>query len=354
MINASPRFTGIFIPVEILEMEDLSPLEQMLLSWVDALYCKNHGGCFASNIYLAERLRIKENTLAKLLTKLRKLGLIEDVSFDGRRRIIRAKIGEQVEKSQSNPDLDYDPTQGWTKIQPSVGQPSNPHLYIYNKGDNKEVYSPPNPRRGERASARKTSSFSPKDKTSKPPINRKKRKSQKEPKEEVMSQPAKAGMRLATLLFENIKKIDPKFKIPKLETWAEDIRKLIEIDGREESEVEAVIEWIAQDDFWCKAVLSGRKLRKQFSQLVVNMQKQKVDPKKVENDNQKKKMALVDRNKAWAKSFFKQKRYQNGKNYIEIKENGVEVCFNGGYLIIGFLENGFADQVQSIYRKIGV
>lgn len=120
----TPRFTGIFIPVEILEMEEITPLEQMLLSWIDALFCKERGGCFATNEYLSKRLRVKENTIAKSLTNLRKLGLIKDISFDGRHRVIKACISEYVEKRQSNPALDLNPTQPWIKIQPCFGQKS--------------------------------------------------------------------------------------------------------------------------------------------------------------------------------------------------------------------------------------
>lgn len=159
----TPRFTGIFIPVEILEHSDLTMLEQMLLSWIDALYCKEHGGCFAKNEYFAERLKVKENTIVKALTSLRQKNLVEDVSFDGRRRVIRAKIGEHVEKAQKaaldlNPNqhgitipgsmgfksyagCDLNPRQGVTKIPGSMGFKSSPS-YIESKEEIKE-YKPP-------------------------------------------------------------------------------------------------------------------------------------------------------------------------------------------------------------------
>ena len=54
-LTSNPRFTGIFIPVEILEDSDLSMLEQLLLSWIDALYKEEYGGCFAKNEYFAKR-----------------------------------------------------------------------------------------------------------------------------------------------------------------------------------------------------------------------------------------------------------------------------------------------------------
>lgn len=139
MTDPKPRFTGIFIPVEILSHPDLSILEQLLLSWIDALFDEEHGGCFASNAYLAEKLKVKENTVAKARTHLRKLRLIEDVEFDGRRQVVRATIGKFQEKrqskkkkkipeskGQSNAALDSNPKQGWIKIQGSIGQKSNP------------------------------------------------------------------------------------------------------------------------------------------------------------------------------------------------------------------------------------
>ena len=140
--SPNPRFTGIFIPVEILELKVLTPSDQILLSWIDALYCKKNGGCFASNKYLAERLNVKENTLAKALVKLRNLGLIESVSFDGRKRVIKATINKFIEKSQSKSALDLNPTQGWTKIQPCNGRASNAEdptrINTYSKEERKD------------------------------------------------------------------------------------------------------------------------------------------------------------------------------------------------------------------------
>lgn len=142
MNNPSPRFTGLFIPAEIWAIEDLTLLEINLLAWIDALYSQGHGGCFASNEYLACKMRgVKENTIAKAIGKLRDLGLVEDVSFDGRRRVIRACIGKAVEKRQSKAALDLNPSLGLTEIQPCIGQKSNRGTlspYIENKEDNKE------------------------------------------------------------------------------------------------------------------------------------------------------------------------------------------------------------------------
>jgi hypothetical protein len=156
MSEPTPRFTGIFIPVEILELPGLTLFEMLLLSWIDALFCPQHGGCYASNEYLAQKMKdAKENTVAKAITNLRSLGLIEDISFNGRKRVIRALIGKEVEKAQSKAGLDLNPTLGWTKIQGSVGlksQSSDPFsllhdskVYIKEEREGNKSPQPPPP-----------------------------------------------------------------------------------------------------------------------------------------------------------------------------------------------------------------
>lgn len=157
------RFTGIFIPVEIMEIEELTLTEIHLLSWVDALYSKQHGGCFASNSYFAKRLRVKENTISKSITKLKKLDLIEEVSFNGRQRVIRAKINEYVARKQksilgrhgskSKSALDLNPSLTTTKILPSSPGKNSRHNIHYSKVDIKDDISPHTPQRGSAAKA---------------------------------------------------------------------------------------------------------------------------------------------------------------------------------------------------------
>lgn len=132
MTIPSPRFTGIFIPVEVLELDSLSQGEMILLSWIHALYCKEAGGCFASNAYLAEKLKVKENTIVKQICKLRELGLVEDVSFNGRTRILKACIWKAMERGQSHPACDLNHTLPVIKITTPTLSP------YYIKSKNKE------------------------------------------------------------------------------------------------------------------------------------------------------------------------------------------------------------------------
>lgn len=102
------RFTGLWIPAELLEIRELHMTTVMLAAWIHALDDPNnkHGGCFASNEFLADKLRVKPNTVAKALTELRKLKIIEDKSFDGRTRVIKSRLNKFLADHESNADLD--------------------------------------------------------------------------------------------------------------------------------------------------------------------------------------------------------------------------------------------------------
>lgn len=82
-------FGGMYLPAALLEINELSPLDLILFGWVDIFYSKEHEGYFASNTYFAKKLHVTRTTIARSLTKMKNLGLIEQASFDGRKRIIR-------------------------------------------------------------------------------------------------------------------------------------------------------------------------------------------------------------------------------------------------------------------------
>jgi len=242
-----PRFTGLFLPAEILELKKtlkLSYFELLLLSWVDAYYNEKYGGCFASNKHLSEKMGTEENTIAKGLTRLRKLKLIEDISFDGRRRVIRALIGKTVDKTQS--------------IQVGVGQPSNPTL------DNRPSDVPPLPYSYSKVDIN-TSSVDNKKSSTK--------------KEKEISNEAKE---LAQLLKDRIKIHYPGLKEPNLDSWSKDMDKLLRVDKRPASDVRWVILWACSDSFWQTNILSAKKLRIKFDELFLKSQNnagKKIPPK---------------------------------------------------------------------------
>lgn len=66
-----------------------------------------------------------------------------------------------------------------------------------------------------------------------------------------------------------------KIKDPNINDWSDTIRLMVERDNREGKEVQEVIKWATQDDFWQGVVLSAKSLRKNFDTLAVQKNKRR-------------------------------------------------------------------------------
>ena len=82
------QFLGIWIPREIYLNKKLSWTDKILLVEINSL--DNEKGCFASNDYFAEFLSVTKTTISISISKLKKLGFVKQVSFDGRTRVLKA------------------------------------------------------------------------------------------------------------------------------------------------------------------------------------------------------------------------------------------------------------------------
>ena len=86
-----PQNRGSWIPADIenLQLEHkITVLEMVLLSRVDRLVNSKGAGCFASNKYLAEQMGVSLNTISTMISKLIQMGLLIQIKFDGRRRLL--------------------------------------------------------------------------------------------------------------------------------------------------------------------------------------------------------------------------------------------------------------------------
>ncbi|GIN88681.1 hypothetical protein J6TS2_50670 [Heyndrickxia sporothermodurans] len=83
--------------------------------------------------------------------------------------------------------------------------------------------------------------------------------------------------KLSTFFFDKIKENNPDHRQPNLQTWSDEIRKIIEIDKRTIEQVKYLIKWVQEDEFEKVNVLSPVKLRKRFDQLVMKVKAQKKD-----------------------------------------------------------------------------
>src|SRR5699024_3541254 len=87
--------------------------------------------------------------------------------------------------------------------------------------------------------------------------------------------------KMATFFYEQILSNNPNHKKPNLESWANDVRKMMDIDGRSKDEIGHLMKWVQNNDFWMANVLSVSKLREKYDQLIMQYQKDK--PKKEES-----------------------------------------------------------------------
>ena len=56
-----------------------------------------------------------------------------------------------------------------------------------------------------------------------------------------------------------------------LEKWADDFRKIVEIDERDTKELQRIIDWCTQHHFWSSNILSPKKLREKYVTLGIQM-----------------------------------------------------------------------------------
>ena len=102
MESTEKKFTGVFIPVGIYEMEDLSWSEKILWCEIQALSGK--GCCYASNDYFANKFHTTPEKISTKISKLKKLGLVKQVGFDGRQRQLVACFDTDGQASVTETD----------------------------------------------------------------------------------------------------------------------------------------------------------------------------------------------------------------------------------------------------------
>lgn len=84
------EFKGVWIPAKIWLDRNLSMFQKFLLAEIDSLSGDN--GCFASNQYLADSLGSTAGSVKVALSRLRKMGYINESDYDGQARKIRVQV----------------------------------------------------------------------------------------------------------------------------------------------------------------------------------------------------------------------------------------------------------------------
>lgn len=65
--------------------------------------------------------------------------------------------------------------------------------------------------------------------------------------------------------------VEHLIKKANIQSWSDDFRKLIELDGVSKHLAKDVMDWVTTDDFWKVNVLSAKKLREKFTDLAIKM-----------------------------------------------------------------------------------
>ncbi len=84
-------FKGIWIPAAVWLDESLTITEKCMLAEIESLD-NDERGCYASNEYLGKFLGISTGSAANMISKLKGMGLIVQLFFDGRNRGLRVPI----------------------------------------------------------------------------------------------------------------------------------------------------------------------------------------------------------------------------------------------------------------------
>lgn len=101
-------FKGVWIPKEIWLDDRLTALEKVILAEIDSLDTDEYGGCIAGNDYLAEFCKCSANKVALAVSKLKEMGYIELVSFDGRTRKLKSRLKENQRQTLKKSKADIE------------------------------------------------------------------------------------------------------------------------------------------------------------------------------------------------------------------------------------------------------
>ena len=93
-------------------------------------------------------------------------------------------------------------------------------------------------------------------------------------------------MELTNYMIKRIVENYPSAKIPdtpaKLQKWCLTFDRIIRIDEKTKDEIQEIMEWVYQDEFWCDQIRSPAKLREKWDTLYLRMRKKnRVEPEKL-------------------------------------------------------------------------
>ncbi|MCI0372878.1 replication protein [Lacticaseibacillus paracasei] len=91
----------------------------------------------------------------------------------------------------------------------------------------------------------------------------------------------------AVYLWEKIKGNNPEHRKPSLQAWADDIRKMHELDHRPFEKIHKMIDWCQIDTFWQTNILSASKLRSKYDTMAAQANRKFSSGRRIEHTEAK-------------------------------------------------------------------
>lgn len=91
----------------------------------------------------------------------------------------------------------------------------------------------------------------------------------------------------AVYLWEKIKGNNPEHRKPNLQSWADDVRKMHELDHRQFEKIHKMIDWCQLDAFWQTNILSASKLRSKYDTMAAQANRKFSSGRRVEHTETK-------------------------------------------------------------------
>lgn len=94
------EYTGVWIPYEVMECDELEPLDKLVYGEIASFR-----ECYASNAWIAKRVKRSEKTASRSIQRLIELGFVKNCGFNGRFRIIR--VDKYVQADRTNMSMQH-------------------------------------------------------------------------------------------------------------------------------------------------------------------------------------------------------------------------------------------------------
>ncbi|MCG6149668.1 helix-turn-helix domain-containing protein [Leptospira levettii] len=117
--------TGVWVAQWIYDL-DLNPNPNQIRLYAEIVSLHAKDGCYASNEYFANILHLKADTISRLVSQLKRKGLLVQTRFDGRKRFLKPVI-QEMKGSEDGPRLEK-LEQSVRRVGESVGVASKAEL----------------------------------------------------------------------------------------------------------------------------------------------------------------------------------------------------------------------------------